>query len=321
MTLLARVDIIILEWNRPDDTIAAIGSALAQTGVERKVWVVDQASSRENRAKLRAFCQDEPDVFVLWLERNVGVAAGRNLATWLGDAPIVVALDNDAVFCDAECVSRAVTRLQTEPLLGALAFRVLDRDTGQEQYWDYPELYRGTQLDSFEVTRYLGGGHALRRAVFERVGGYDESLFFAGEERDLSWRMIRAGYRLRWCRDLAILHRPTAAAKLTWSDRRYYYSVRNTLYVNHKFGAGCLGFLRGAASFFIRGVRNRLGWTALLGVAAACAMSLRFAWTTRDKRTYRLTPELRRYIRETDAQQHESALAKLRRQFSALPKL
>jgi GT2 family glycosyltransferase len=321
MTSLARVDIIILDWNRPDDTIAAVASALEQIGVDRKIWVVDQGSSSDNRAKLRAFCHGRGDVFVLWLDRNIGVAAGRNLATWLGDAPLVVALDNDAVFSDSECVARAVARLEAEPTLGAVAFRVLDRDTGQEQYWDYPELYRIAQLESFEVTRFLGGGHALRRAVFEQLGGYDESLFFAGEERDLSWRMIRAGYRLRWYRDLAILHRSNANAKLSWSDRRYFYSVRNTLYINHKFGAGLLGFVRGAVSFFIRGLSNRLGAAALLAVFAALWMSVCFDWNHRDQRLYRLTAADRRYIRRLDSPLRESPLAKLRRQFTALPKL
>jgi GT2 family glycosyltransferase len=38
------VDVIILSWNRPDDVLDAIASALGQTGVSRRVLIVDQGS-------------------------------------------------------------------------------------------------------------------------------------------------------------------------------------------------------------------------------------------------------------------------------------
>jgi hypothetical protein len=41
------VDIIILEWNRSDATMSI--QALDQTGVRRKVRVVDQGSALEHR--------------------------------------------------------------------------------------------------------------------------------------------------------------------------------------------------------------------------------------------------------------------------------
>jgi GT2 family glycosyltransferase len=317
-----QVDIIILEWNRSDATIAAIESALAQTGVRRKVWVVDQGSKPEHRARLAAFCEGRTDVHVHWLESNIGVAAGRNLASRLGSAPFIVSLDNDAVFADDACVARALAHLDGEPRLGALAFRVLDADTRDEDaYWDYPAEHLHTRLPWFEVTRFLGGGHALRREAFERAGGYDERLFFGGEERDVAWRMLKQSYRLRWYRDLAVLHRSTSQSKVAWSDQRYFFLVRNSLYINHKFGAGPVGFARGAASFTLRGVRNGLGSAALRGVLAGMTMSLRFSLNPREHGPYRLSRELRRYIAETDGKTRESSLDKLRRQLQPLPKV
>jgi len=315
-------DIIILSWNRSDDTIHAIQSALSQLNVTRKIWVVDQGSDADHRSRLASFVSGLPDVHVHWLPRNVGVAAGRNFATQLGAAPYVISLDNDAVFADDECVARAVARLRAQPELGALAFRIVDGDTQDEQiYWDYPIAYLTSDHASFEVTRFLGGGHALRREAFERAGAYDENLFFGGEERDVAWRMIRHGYRLRLYRDLAVRHRSVASCKLSWSDRRFYFSVRNALYINHKFGAGPLGFARGAASFLLRGMRNGLLPAAIRGIASGLAMSLHFSLNPSDKSDYELTEPLRRYIAETDLKDRESTFDKLKRQLSALPKV
>lgn len=314
------VDIIILDWNRADQTILAVKSALAQRGVARRVWVVDQGSEPDNQDRLAEFCESHSDVHVHWLERNVGVAAGRNLATRLGAAPYVVSLDNDAVFADDHCIARAVARMEREPLLGALAFRILDAHTrSDEAYWDYPVQLRKSELPCFAVTRFLGGGHVVRRRAFESAGGYDERLFFGGEERDIAWRMIGLGYRLRLERDLAVVHRSVAVSKVAWSGKRFYYLARNTLYINHKFGAGAVGFARGAAGFLLRGVRYGLWPAALTGVLHGLWMSLHFSLRERDKSLYQLSDQARRYIAETDQKQTEPFRVRLKRALSPLP--
>lgn len=319
---LPRADIIILDWNRPEFTVAAIQSALAQTGVQRTVWVVDQGSDPANRAQLAAFCVGRPDVHVHWLESNVGVAEGRNIASRLGTAPYIFSLDNDAVFQDDGCVARAIEHFEHKPELGAVAFRIVDAESGSEEpYWDYPAAYLNTELASFEVTRFLGGGYGMRRTAFEAARGYDARLFFGGEERDIAWRMLSRGYRLRLYRDLAVVHTRTSTSKVDWSDQRYYFLVRNALYINHKFGAGALGFARGAASFALRGLRNGLGAAALRGITAGLVMSMRFSWRGRGDDAYRLSPELRSYIAQTDHKQQETPLQKLRRQLTLLPKV
>jgi len=317
------VDVIILDWNRPQLTIEAIESVLAQQGVTVQVWVVDQGSEPGNRELLRAFCEDQPAVFLHELATNVGVPQGRNIASQLGSAPYIFSLDNDAVFEHPECLSRAVRRFEVDPQLGAIAFRIVDALTGSEDgFWDYPVQYLHATLDTFEVTRFLGGAHGLRRSAFDAAGGYDPELFFGGEERDLAWRVLSLGFRMRYFRDLVARHVHTGQAKFNWSDRRYYFLVRNALYINHKFGAGLIGFTRGAVSFSLRGLRNGVAWAALRAVIAALVMSVRFSLRDKTRRApYHLSPELRRYIAETDCKLDESWVEKLRRQLTPLPKV
>ncbi len=316
-------DIIILDWNRPDETIKAIRSALSQKGVAIKVWIVDQGSEPEKHARVVAFCREHANVHVHRLGRNVGVAAGRNIATRLGRAPYVVSLDNDAVFSDDECVARAIAHLERDSRLGAVAFRIVDAETGTEhEHWEYPAEYLHAGLDTFEVTRFLGGGHAVRRIAFESAGGYDEHLFFSGEERDLGWRMIKNGYVLRWQRDLAVLHRSTKTAKVSWNDQRYYYAVRNALYINHKFGAGPYRFARSVASLLLRGARNGSAPAALRGIAAGFALSLEYSLSDpKRKELHQLSPETRRYIDDTEHKTNETSWQKLTRQWTLLPKV
>ena len=107
------VDVVILSWNRPDDTLAAIASAAAQEGVRQRLLIVDQGSAPENLRRLEDYLAGIPDARLRKLGRNAGVAGGRNLAAAMGDAPYIVALDSDAVFKDRQALEeRLLIRIQ-----------------------------------------------------------------------------------------------------------------------------------------------------------------------------------------------------------------
>ncbi|MFC7692155.1 glycosyltransferase family 2 protein [Paeniroseomonas aquatica] len=133
-------DVIILALDRAEDTIAAIASARAQTGLAKHVWVADQGSKPENLALLAAAVGDAPDATLVRLDRNWGVAGGRNRATALGTGRCVFALDNDAEFATADTLARAVEALDDEPDIAAVACRIQVFATGAEDLssWGYP---------------------------------------------------------------------------------------------------------------------------------------------------------------------------------------
>lgn len=73
-------DVVILSLDRAEDTAAAIHSALAQTGVTRHVFVVDQGSRPENLEALAAAIEGFRDVSLVALGCNYGVAGGATAA-------------------------------------------------------------------------------------------------------------------------------------------------------------------------------------------------------------------------------------------------
>ena len=68
--VLASVDIIILSWNRSDDTLRAIDSACAQKGVDVRVLVVDQGSEPESVRRLKVHCAPLANVRLQFNEKN-----------------------------------------------------------------------------------------------------------------------------------------------------------------------------------------------------------------------------------------------------------
>jgi GT2 family glycosyltransferase len=221
-------DVVILSLNRTEETQAAIHSALAQTGVSRHVFVVDQGSRRDTVARLAAIVAGRPDVSLVALDCNHGVAGGRNRGTALGHGRVIVGLDNDAEVADPGTLARAVAALDADEMLAAIGCRIIVHATGADDLasWGYPvSLLRAG--DAFDAVTFVGAGHAIRRAAWNACGGYDEALFFCWEEFDFCLRAIALGWRIRYRGDIVIRHKVSAEHRVAWSGTRWFYFVRN----------------------------------------------------------------------------------------------
>jgi len=267
-------DVLILALDRVEETVAAIASALAQTGVSRHVVVVDQGSCPAALARIAAAVAGRADVTLASAGGNLGVAAGRNLAASLGHGRVVVALDNDAEFADATTLARAVAVLDAAPELGAIGFRIVLHASGADDLssWGYPLALLPRAGEVFDAATFVGAGHAIRRAAWEVAGGYDPLLFFCWEELDFCLRAVAAGWRVQYRGDLVVRHKVSAERRMTWSGERWYYSVRNRIYIARKWNAGWVELLPRIAAYFVKGLRNRLLWQTLRGVAVAARM-------------------------------------------------
>jgi GT2 family glycosyltransferase len=297
-----RVDFIVLSWNRTEETIAAIESARAQEGVIGSVIVVDQGSEPTHLMRLRAHVAGAGNVRLKELGRNIGVPAGRNIATRMGDAPVVIALDSDAEFGDRGCAQRAVAALAADETLAAVAFRVLDYRTRRddESSWGYPGALRASRHEPFFTSRFVGAGHAIRRAAFEAVGGYDDDFFFAGEEIDLGLRLINAGYRIKYDPAIQVLHKLSPEGRIGWRSGRFYYTVRNELYTLYKSGAPAWRIARRAAARLLTAARHGLMREWLRALRDAAAMCRRYRPDREQRRLARLRPDTAAYLRVVD---------------------
>jgi len=262
------IDVVILSWNRVQMTLEAVTSVIEQEDILPCVWVLDQGSDSENARQLEESFRALPQVRFIQVGRNLGVADGRNRGIGCGSAPVAVCLDNDAVFRDRDALRHALTRFQEDDRLGALGFSILDSETGQvdRRSWVYPRAQLADRRSSFVTTRFCGAGHALRRDAFNQAGGYDPSLFFYWEEVDLSNRLIERGYRILYDPGVVVLHRKTGEGRYHWRDNRFYYLVRNALYLDWKYyrSLGRLALL--ASGYILKGMYNAVLMQGIRGI-------------------------------------------------------
>ncbi len=268
-------DVVILALDRAEDTVAAICSALAQTGVARHVFVVDQGSRPENLAVLAGAVAGHSDASLVTLGRNHGVAGGRNRGTALGHGRVIVGLDNDAEFASPDTLARLVAALDAEPDIGAIGCRIVTFATGADDLssWGYARRLLPRAGETFDAATFVGAGHAIRRACWDDAGGYDEALFFCWEELDFCARARARGWRVRYRGDIEIRHKVSEEQRVAWSGARWFYFVRNRLYVGRKHGASWVGLLPRLGVYLARALRDGALLQAVHAVPAAVHLS------------------------------------------------
>ncbi len=268
------VDIVILSWDRLEETKAAISSALAQSGVQQKVIVIDQGSEPDSLKQLRTFCEQDSRIILVCNQQNLGVPGGRNLGAYQGQAEFLVSLDNDAEFVDEQQVAKACQLMMNQPELSALAFRILCFGTEQDDAssWSYHQDISEASK-SFYTDRFVGAGHMIRRQDFEQIGGYDAALFFLHEEVDLAKRLINNGGKIAYSPQVVIGHKVSNEHRVAWTDGRWAFDVRNKTYLHIKFKTFIPTALFHTSLLIIKGFRSKMAMATLLGLGRALAMS------------------------------------------------
>ena len=268
------VDIIILSWDRTDETIAAIDSALSQREIDHQVIVVDQGSKPDALARLRQHCLKDARIKLVCNRVNLGVPGGRNQASDQGTGEFIVALDNDAEFIDEYQLTKACELMHSEPELGALAFRILcfGKDQDDLTSWSYHDSADKAAARSFYTDRFVGAGHMIRREAFERIQGYDDHLFFLHEEVDLSKRLINSHYKIKYTPDVVIGHKVSTEHRVAWTGGRWTFDVRNKTYLHIKFKTFFPTAVFHTCLLIWRGLRSGLIWPTLKGLIQGLAM-------------------------------------------------
>jgi len=270
-------DIIILALDRTVETIAAIRSAAGQANASIRIFVLDQGSGPEALQRLADEAREHSNVTLLAGDENLGVAGGRNLISGLGRGRTIVALDNDAEFAAPDTVACMVAALEAEPRLAAIGCRIVTYADGMDDRssWGYPADLLPSAGESFDTVTYVGAGHAIRRAAWEQAGGYDARLFFCWEEFDFCLRAIALGWRIRYRGDIVIRHKVAPERRVNWTATRWFYFVRNRLYIERKLHRGWLALAPRVAFYLLKGLRNRLPAQTVRACLAAAAMTPR----------------------------------------------
>ena len=194
--------VVLTMGDRSGQLERAMQSLTSETGVARPIIVNNGGGTHP----LLEF----PSAGVIELSENLGVPGGRDLGLRSSDSIIVGFLDDDAALSSGP--ERIIEAFEADPGLGVVALRLVDED-GETARRHLPRVASGGSSVGGEVAYFLGGACAIRRSAYEEVGGYFTELFYGHEEIELSWRLIDAGWSIRYLADVEVFHPRTEISR------------------------------------------------------------------------------------------------------------
>jgi len=179
--------------------------------------------------------------------------------------------------------------------------------------WGYPAALRARAASRFECATFVGAGHAIRRRAWNELGGYDKKLFFTWEEYDFALRAIDQGWRLLYAGDIAVHHRLAPERRVGWTDRRWFFYVRNRVYIARKWKPSRTALAIRLAAYTLRSLRIGLPRQGIGAIVAAFRMPL-------GAETHAMSHAGRAYLHAVDHSVRGGVLARIRGEvLSSLP--
>ncbi|MEU4703113.1 glycosyltransferase family 2 protein [Nonomuraea dietziae] len=203
MTSKPIIDVVVLTMNdRPADFPRAMASLLEQQNVELRVVIVGNGVEPDHvPAGVRA----------VTLPVNEGIPQGRNAgADALAGADageFLFFFDNDAVLPAPDTLAQLVEERHRHPEAAYIQPRIADPRTGVTMRRWVPRLRAGDATRPGTITVMAEGVVLVRRADYERAGGWPGHFFLFHEGIDLSWRLWDLG-RTGWYAPDIVIHHP-----------------------------------------------------------------------------------------------------------------
>lgn len=245
------ISLVILTYNRPDALEAQLQILQHIQYEPFEVLVVDNCSDPPADSILARF----PFAKGIRNTSNLGAVA-RNIGIRKASGDIVITLDDDVMGIDDSAIGHLIKQFE-DPHLGALCFKVIDPQNKKVTNWCHhckPEQYADQEFLTIEITE---GAVAFRRDALAKSGLYPDSFFISHEGPDLAWRLVNAGYLVKFSPDIVVRHSHSPAGRTSW--RRYYYDTRNLVWLalrNFPLVYGVRRTVIGLTAMFVYSLRD-----------------------------------------------------------------
>ena len=235
--------ILIVNYRTAEATLACVHALLAVRPDDTRIVVLDNGSSAEDVAHLKAATDAHAGAVELMLSpTNLGFAAGCNrlIAHVLDDARVdSVLLLNSDTYPDSDFITPMRRLLDREAQVDMVAARMQrPSDDGIDSLGI--ALFRSTlasnrKSESEFLLGPSGGCALLTRRLLEDVSAthgecFDETFFCYAEDTDLAVRARWLGYHAAYAPEATIRHSGSLSSGGPDNDFVLYHGIRNSLW-------------------------------------------------------------------------------------------
>lgn len=254
------LSVIIVNYNVRYFLEQCLHSVLkASANLDVEILVIDNNSQDGSREYLP---QRFPGVSFIWQTSNLGFAKANNIAMRQTTGEYVLFLNPDTIVPE-DCFEQSLAFMRSRPNAGALGVRMLD-GAGfflKESKRSFPSarasFYKMSGLSAMfpdsptfsqyyaahlaedgdhEVDVLAGAFMMVSKDCLSVVKGFDEDYFMYGEDIDLSYRILKAGFKNYYVSSIVILHfKGESTQKNSKGYVKSFYGAMQ-LFVNKHYG-------------------------------------------------------------------------------------
>lgn len=290
------LSVIIVNYNVKYFLEQAIKSVLtAAKDLNVEIIVVDNCSTDGSVEMIQTRF---PEVVLIANQNNPGFSIANNQGLAIARGQYILFLNPDTVVSEST-IHSCLSYMEKNPAVGALGVKMVD---GAGQF--LPESKRGLPTPKVAISKALGlhklfpqspafnwyyMGHIpenkvgeieilcgafmwIRKSVLDVIGGFDEQFFMYGEDIDLSYRIIKEGYKIVYFPETTIIHyKGESTKKGSLNYVKHFYQAM-LIFANKHFKNGYPFFLRfllllgvyfGAGTAIVKRFFKSVSWPVL----------------------------------------------------------
>jgi GT2 family glycosyltransferase len=240
--MAGQLAIILVNYQRAEDTTACIDSLANSTYTNFSIIVVDNASKDGSVVVLQ---NKYPGIITIENKENYGFSEGNNIGIRFAienGFEYILLLNNDTVV-DKNALSVLINTIQTDYRIGVLGSKILyyskpnvlwfaggyfNPNSSMGGHYGIGQIDNG-QFDNLATCDYITGCCLLTRSeVLNKVGLLDPDYFAYLEDVDFCFRVKRAGYSINYQPKSVIYHKVSSTS--SWDSPVYlYFNMRNKI--------------------------------------------------------------------------------------------
>ncbi len=225
-----KLSVVIVNYNVKyflEQALLSVRQAIAN--IEAEVFVVDNNSVDDSVEMVR---EKFPEVILIANKNNPGFSIANNQAIRQSKGEYILLLNPDTVV-EEDTFEKCITFMDAHPEAGGLGVKMIDgsgrflpeskrgfpspkvaffKTFGLAKIFPRSKTFNHYHLgylhkdENHEVEVLAGAFMWLRKSVLDEIGLLDEAFFMYGEDIDLSYRIVKAGYKNYYFSETTIIH-------------------------------------------------------------------------------------------------------------------
>jgi len=225
-----KLSVIIVNYNVKHFLDQCLHSVFKATQhISAEVFVVDNNSVDDS---MEMVAKKYPQVISILNKNNVGFSVANNQAIKASAGEYVLLLNPDTIV-EENTFEKTIAFMDAHQDTGGLGVKMIDgtgnflpeskrgiptpwvslcKMTGLTKLFSKSKLFAGYYMghlpenETNEVEILAGAFMMMRKSVLDKIGLLDETFFMYGEDIDLSYRIIKGGYKNYYFADTQIIH-------------------------------------------------------------------------------------------------------------------